>query len=96
MDRSTRAKIDSMLYEVRAWPEGQAIADVDELARRFRLDPMIVARILEAEGMEVEETAEIDPEPKPKPGSGRRVTSVINLAELDRARLRASGDDDSE
>lgn len=82
-----------MLYEVRAWPRGKALASVDELARRFRLDPMVVARILEAEGLEVDETAELDPEP---PEQGRRVTAVINLSELDAARLRASGDESKE
>lgn len=93
MDRTTRAKIASMLYEVRAQPEGEALASVDELARRFRLDPMVVSRILEAEGLEVDETAEIDPEPV---GKGRRVTAVINLSELDAARLRAGGDDSND
>ena len=82
-----------MLYEVRAWPEGKPLASVDELARRFRLDPMVVGRILEAEGLEVDETSEIDPEPAEK---GRRVTAVINLSARDAARLRAGGDDTSD
>jgi hypothetical protein len=49
MDRAARAKIDSLLYEVRGFPE-RAPWDVDALARRYQLDPVIIRGLLETEG----------------------------------------------
>lgn len=50
MDRVTRARIDSLLYEVRRFPD-RAPWGVEELARRYSLDPMIVRGLLESEGV---------------------------------------------
>ena len=53
MDRMTRAKIESMLYEVRGGETGRPEPgpwDAEALARRYQLDPMIVRVLLEAEG----------------------------------------------
>lgn len=63
MDRAARAKIDSLLYEVRGFP-GRAPWDVDGLARRYQLDPVIVRALLETEGVAVvgaEADADADP-----------------------------------
>ncbi len=48
MDIHTRARLTEMLKEVRSWscaPDGA----LEDLARRHRLDPLIVRRILESE-----------------------------------------------
>lgn len=55
MDRMTQAKIDSLLFELRLWNderrrEGVAIS---LLARRFQLDPLVVRRLAENEGIRV-------------------------------------------
>jgi hypothetical protein len=50
MDRSTRARIESLLYEVRRFPE-RAPWDPEALARRFQLDPVVVRGLLETEGV---------------------------------------------
>jgi hypothetical protein len=49
MDRVTRAKIESMLYEVRNGAPPRGAWDAEELARRYQLDPMIVRALLESE-----------------------------------------------
>jgi hypothetical protein len=49
MDRAARAKIDSLLYEVRRFPE-RAPWDIEALARRYQLDPVIIRGLLETEG----------------------------------------------
>lgn len=50
MDRTTRAKLDSMLYEVRNFP-GRSPWDVEALARRYQIDPMVIRALLESEGV---------------------------------------------
>jgi hypothetical protein len=50
VDRVTRARIDSLLFEVRRFPE-RAPWRVHELGRRYCLDPMIVRGLLESEGV---------------------------------------------
>lgn len=62
MDRTTRAKIDSMLYEVRNFPE-RGPWDVDALARRYQTDPMVIRALLETEGVALVGDAvdEVDP-----------------------------------
>ncbi len=63
MDRTTRAKIDSMLYEVRNFPE-RGPWDVDALARRYQTDPMVIRALLETEGVALVDDAddgEVDP-----------------------------------
>lgn len=54
MDRVTKAKIESLLYHLRGLPQGAGKQDVEELARRFQLDPLMVQRIAETEGFELD------------------------------------------
>lgn len=63
MDRTSRAQIESLLYEVRHFPE-RAPWDVEALARRYHQDPVVVRGLLETEGVEcigVDEGDEADP-----------------------------------
>jgi hypothetical protein len=80
-----------MLYEVRSREDQEAPINVDELARRYRLDPMIIYRLLEAEGMVVEVTSEF--EPIDGGTDERRVTAVFDPEVLAAARKRAAGED---
>jgi hypothetical protein len=91
MDRATQARIESLLFEVRGWAEGTARPPLAELARRFRLDPLIVQRILESEGIEVEgaEATSAD-----AASSARPVTAVLNPEDVAAAQRRASGEDE--
>lgn len=52
MDRTARAQIESLLYEVRHFPE-RAPWDVEALARRFHQDPLVVRALLETERVEL-------------------------------------------
>lgn len=54
MDRVEKAKLESLIAELRSWRPGEQRSDAENLARRYRLDPMIVARVAEAEGIEFE------------------------------------------
>ena len=51
MDRTTRAKIESLLYELRSWKPGECRSTAEALAQRFHLDPMVVRRIAQDEGI---------------------------------------------
>lgn len=74
MDRVTRAQIDSLLYEVRGFP-GRAPWDVEALARRYNLDPMIVRGLLETEAVAIvgDDEAPADP---------NQATLVMSMAEV--------------
>ena len=50
MDRMTRAKVDSLVHLLRTCPGGE-LGSVDDLARKLQLDPMIVRRIAEEQGV---------------------------------------------
>lgn len=52
MDRAAQAKIESLLYEVRHFP-GRAPWDVEVLARRYQLDPVVVRGLLETEDVPI-------------------------------------------
>lgn len=54
MDRVTRAKIESLQYELRRWDAKSPKLHLEELAARFKLDPMMVASIAQAEDVELE------------------------------------------
>lgn len=54
MDRVTRAKIESLLYALRSWEDDAPRPQVQGLADRYALDPMVVARIAQSEGIELE------------------------------------------
>ena len=51
MDRATKAKIDSLLYELRGHDAGEPMPSAEALAKRFHLDPMLVRRIAQSEGI---------------------------------------------
>lgn len=75
MDRVTRARIDSLLYEVRR-SRDRTSWSAEDLGRRYCLDPMIVRRLLEAEGIEVrQERDSTDPDPN-------QSTLVMNVDDL--------------
>ena len=75
MDRVTRARIDSLLYEIRRFPE-RAPWRVDELARRFSLDPMMVRGLLESEGVPTDADSTDEPDPNQQ-------TMVMNVDEIE-------------
>lgn len=52
MDRIAKAQIESLLYEVRHFPE-RAPWDVESLARRYHQDPVVVRGLLESEGVAI-------------------------------------------
>jgi hypothetical protein len=52
MDRTARAQIESLLYEVRHFPE-RGPWDVESLARRYHQDPVVVRGLLESEGVAI-------------------------------------------
>ncbi len=65
MDRMTRAKVDSLVHQLRTCPTGE-LGSIDDLARKLQLDPMIVRRIAEEQGVSVRdgsgvESGETDP-----------------------------------
>ena len=64
MDSMTRARIESLLREIRSWSGDEPLTEVDGLARRYFLDPMMVQRIAESEGIRWHQTTgdeEVDP-----------------------------------
>ena len=75
MDRVTRARIDSLLYEVRRFPD-RAPWGVEELARRYALDPMIVRGLLESEGVRTDVDHADEPDPNQQ-------TQVMNVDEIE-------------
>ena len=82
MDRVTRAKIESLLYEVRTAPpvaKGRPPPtwDADAIARRYQLDPMIVRALLESEGVPLLAPEEIE---ESDPNGSTQVMSIDDLA----------------
>jgi hypothetical protein len=73
--RQERARIDSLLASVRRHP---GRADVETLARTFQLDPMVVRRVLEAEGLITLERTALEP------GVEAQATGVFDIDELRR------------
>lgn len=82
MDRVTRARIDSLLYEVRRFrdetPPGKTWSP-EELGRRYCLDPMMVRALLESEGI----ATHADPETEDDPN---QTTQVMNVDDLELTR----------
>ncbi len=82
LDRVTRAKIDSLLYEVRsgttagngAKPPGPW--DPEALARRYQLDPMIVRALLETERVPL---VDVPSEDEADPNGSTQVMSIDEL-----------------
>jgi hypothetical protein len=73
----TRAKVDSLVHLLRTCPEGESVS-VDDLARKLQLDPMIVRRIAEEQGLSVQEGAGA---PTGETDSNQR-TQVMSLDEV--------------
>jgi hypothetical protein len=74
MDRVTRARIDSLLWEVRRFPD-RAPWSIHELGRRYCLDPMMVRGLLESEGIATDAAPEPDDDPN-------QTTQVMSSDEL--------------
>ncbi|HET6584009.1 MAG TPA: hypothetical protein VFG69_11185 [Nannocystaceae bacterium] len=71
----TRARIDSLLYEVRRFRGTDRTWCVEELGRRYCLDPMMVRALLESEGI----ATDADPEAEPDPNQTTQVMSTDEL-----------------
>ena len=80
MDRVTRARIDSLLFEVRRFPE-RGPWRVHELGRRYCLDPMIVRGVLVSEGVTIVADRASEPAPDADP-SPNQDTQVMHTDEL--------------
>jgi hypothetical protein len=78
MDRVTRARIDSLLFEGRRFPE-RAPWRVHELGRRYCLDPMIVCGLLESEGVVIVADRASEPDPDASPNQETQVMHVDEL-----------------
>jgi hypothetical protein len=78
MDRATRAKIDSLTYEIGTWGDGEARLTAEELAKRFQLDPLVVQRIMDSHGFG---SSPREPEGTADPN---RTTQVLDLNEVRR------------
>ncbi len=77
MDRVTRAKIESLIHEIRSWSPETDGGGLETLARRFQLDPMIVARVAEAEGVTFSDEPEVEADPN-------QSTQVMSLDDVHR------------
>ncbi len=84
MDSTTRAKIDSLLYHLRMWVPGSQLLLVEELAKRYQLDPFIVRRIASTEGIELQSDEDddgtIDTEKVTQPIDVEEVQAAIEAA----------------
>lgn len=78
MDRVDKAKLESLIAEIRSWPPGEVRSDAENLARRYRLDPMIVKRVAESEGIAFE------PSPVPSQGAATSSTEFLSVADLEK------------
>jgi hypothetical protein len=81
MDRVEKAKLESLIAELRSWPPGERRSDAENLARRYRLDPMIVARVAEAEGIKFDVST---PAPKTSSTSATDFISVEDVENFGR------------
>lgn len=73
MDRVTRAKLDSLVHALRTCGREQ-LGSVEALARRLQLDPMIVRRVAEQQGITLGET--VEPTADADPNQSTQVMSV--------------------
>ena len=78
MDRVTKAKIESLQYGLRALGPGTEPPDVNDLALKYQLDPLIVQRVAEAEGVELRGTPGEDDAEASDP---RSPTGILDLDE---------------
>lgn len=89
MDRVTRAKIESLVHELRSWRDGGRRRSLEELVERYKLDPLLIRRIAEAEG--IEEPTEEHRAPTANEERDSTPTSFIVLD--DQALRRMRGED---
>jgi|GEM_PF-2216197 len=85
MDRVTRAKLDSLVHQLRVHGQGgaQALGSVEALARRLQLDPMIVRRVAEQEGVTLgSDSGERGADPSAEAGDPNQSTQVMSLDEV--------------
>ena len=80
MDRSTKARIESLTHYLRSLAGGP-IPPIDELARSYQLDPFVARRIAQAEGITLESSQD-DEQADPRAPTG--VISYRSLPKLDR------------
>ena len=76
MDRATKARIDSLVFQLRQRSRDVPVP-VDDLARRYQLDPLMVRRLAQAEGLPVPELDGARDE-----ADDRSPTGVFDLDEL--------------
>ncbi len=78
MDRVTRAKLESLVHQLKT-RGGEGLGSVEDIARRLQLDPMIVRRVAEQEGVTLggddERPADADADPN-------QSTQVMSLDEV--------------
>ena len=78
MDRVTKAKIESLQYALRAIKPGEEPPDVNQLAQKYQLDPLIVQRVAEGEGVELQGSPGEDDAEASDP---RSPTGILDLSE---------------
>ncbi|MEM6293761.1 MAG: hypothetical protein AAGA54_20975 [Myxococcota bacterium] len=77
MDRVTRAKLESLIHELRSRSVTE-LGSLADVARRFQLDPLMVRRVAEGEGVSLND-AEASAEP---PSDPNQSTQIMSLDEL--------------
>ncbi|MCR9165850.1 MAG: hypothetical protein ACE37F_10365 [Nannocystaceae bacterium] len=87
MDRVTRAKLDSLVHLL-ASSGGRGLGSVQDVARRFQLDPLLVQRVAEEQGVSLEGRGFAPPADSPDgteaPVDPNQSTQVMSIAELHR------------
>ena len=51
MDGTTKARINTLLRELRSWETGEVRSTPEELGMVYALDPFIIKRIMQSEGI---------------------------------------------
>lgn len=83
MKRATRARIESLVYQLRQCT-GMRSVGVGELARRYQLDPLLVRCIMETEGLLAHSRNDDDDEEEETPSAE---TQVMDLEVIQRGSL---------
>ncbi len=77
MDRVTRAKLESLIHELRSRSVSE-LGSLHDVARRFQLDPLMVRRVAEGEGVTLD-GADASAEPASDPNQSTQVMSLDEL-----------------
>jgi len=83
MDRVTRAKLDSLVHMLEA--HGSGLGSIEAVARRLQLDPMIVRRVAEEQGVDLPATEGVpsaEPTPSHHEADPNQSTQVMSLDEI--------------